>query len=331
MTKILLVCYISPKIGLGHLSRLLALAQTLKKDKKIIPEFLIFGDLIKKDELESFVLHNFLIEDDFSQAIQSLLQNNNFKAIVIDIYQSHNLGNLHNLFTQLKQQKILIISIDALLEYCNILDLIWIPSFNFDISKYNHCKSILRSGWDTYLIQKRLNHKKWRPGSKILVLTGGSDVLNLGKILPTQLDNILDKNSEVHWVKGPLSNDPKLPEKQKLKWIFHDTPQQLDEIIVQSNYVLTVFGVTFFEVLQYGIPTVVFSPYDKKDDKDLKALSNKDVAIVSNSSRSAIKELSNLMADDKLANKLSINALKKLSINGSQQLSKKIYFLLKGL
>ena len=331
MTKILLVCYISPKIGLGHLSRLLALAQTLKKDKKIIPEFLIFGDLTKKDEIESFVVHNFSIEDDFSQTIKSLLQNNNFRAIVIDIYHSHNLSNLHNLFIQLKQQKILIISIDTLLEHCDILDLIWIPSFNFDISKYNHCKSKLRSGWDTYLIQKRLNHKKWRPGSKILVLTGGSDVLNLGKTLPIQLDSILDKNSEVHWVKGPLSDDPKLPEKQKLKWIFHDAPQQLDEIIVRSNYVLTVFGVTFFEVLQYGIPTVVFSPYDKKDDKDLKALSNKDVAIVSNSSRSAIKELSNLMADDKLANKLSINALKKLSINGSQQLSKKIYFLLKGL
>ena len=331
MSKILLVCYISHKIGLGHLSRLLALAQTLKKDKKIIPEFLIFGDLTKKDEIESFVVHNFSIEDDFSQTIKSLLQNNNFRALVIDIYHSHNLSNLHNLFIQLKQQKILIISIDTLLEHCDILDLIWIPSFNFDISKYNHCKSILRSGWDTYLIQKRLNHKKWRPGSKILVLTGGSDVLNLGKILPIQLDSILDKNSEVHWVKGPLSDDPKLPEKQKLKWIFHDAPQQLDEIIVQSNYVLTVFGVTFFEVLQYGIPTVVFSPYDIKDDKDLKALSNEDVAIVSNNSRSAIKELSNLMADDKLANKLSINALKKLSINGSQQLSKRIYLLLKGL
>jgi spore coat polysaccharide biosynthesis predicted glycosyltransferase SpsG len=331
MTKILLVCYISPKIGLGHLSRLLALAQTLKKDKKIIPEFLIFGDLIKKDELNNFKVHNFSADSNFALTIENLLKSNNFNGIVFDIYSGHNINDLYKLFSQLKQQNICIISIDCLIEYCDVLDLIWIPSFNFDISKYNHCKSILRSGWDTYLIQKRLNHKKWRPGSKILVLTGGSDVLNLGKILPTQLDNILDKNSEVHWVKGPLSNDPKLPEKQKLKWIFHDTPQQLDEIIVQSNYVLTVFGVTFFEVLQYGIPTVVFSPYDKKDDKDLKALSNKDVAVVSNSSRSAIKELSNLMADDKLANKLSINALKKLSINGSQQLSKKIYFLLKGL
>ena len=301
MLKILLVCYVSSRIGLGHLSRLLALAQTLKKEKKVVPEFLIFGDLIKKDELEHFVVHNFSVENDFAQTIQGLLEDNNFKAIVIDVYQDHNISNLDNLFIELKQQNIFVVSVDSLIEYYDILDLIWIPSFNFDITKYKSCKTLLKSGWDTYLIQKRLNHKKWRSGSKILVLTGGSDVANLGKILPTQLDQILDKNSEVHWVKGPLSDDPILPERQKLKWILHDAPQQLDELIVECNYVLAVFGVSFFEVLQYGIPTVVFSPYDNKDDKDLVALSKEDIAIVSYNSEAAIKELSNLMINQKLA------------------------------
>ncbi len=328
MSKILLICYASSKIGLGHLSRLLALAQTLKKDKKVVPEFLIFGDSIKKDELGGFVVHNFSIENDFTRTIQSLLEDNNFKLIVIDMYQNHNISNLDNLFSQLKQQNILTISIDTLIEYCDILDLIWIPSFNFDITKHGNCKSLLRSGWDTYLIQKRVNHKKWKPGSRILVLTGGSDVANLGKTLPTQLDQILDKNSEVHWVKGPLSDDPILPKKCRLKWIFHDAPQQLDELIVQSNYVITVFGVSFFEVLQYGTPTVVFSPYDKKDNKDLAALSKEDVSLVAYNLKSAVKELSNLMNDEKLAKKLSINALKKMSINGSEKLSKEIHLLL---
>ena len=89
-----------------------------------------------------------------------------------------------------------------------------------------------------------------------------------------------------------------------------------------------MFGISFFEVLQYGIPTVVFSPYNNKDDKDLVALSKEDVAIVSYNSEAAIKELSNLMNDEKLAKKLSINALKKLSINGSEKLSKEIHLLL---
>ena len=92
---------------------------------------------------------------------------------------------------------------------------------------------------------------------------------------------------------------------------------------------LAVFGISFFEVLQYGIPTVVFSPYDKKDDKDLVALSKEDVALVAYNLKSAAKELSNLMNDEKLAKKLSINALKKLSVNGSEKLSKEIHLLLK--
>ena len=328
MKKILLVCYVSPKIGLGHLSRLLALAQTLKKDKKVVPEFLIFGDLIKKDELNNFKVHNFSADSNFALTIENLLKSNNFNGIVFDIYSGHNINDLYKLFSQLKQQNICIISIDCLIEYCDVLDLIWIPSFNFDTTKHSNCKSLLRSGWDTYLIQKRLHHKEWTPGSKILVLTGGSDVANLGKTIPTQLDQILDKNSEVHWVKGPLSDDPILPERQKLKWILHDAPQQLDELIIECNYVLAVFGISFFEVLQYGIPTVVFSPYDKKDDKDLVALSKEDVALVAYNLKSAAKELSNLMNDEKLAKKLSINALKKLSINGSEKLSKEIHLLL---
>ena len=78
MPKILLVCYVSSKIGLGHLSRLLALAQTLKKDKKVVPEFLIFGDLIKKDELNNFKLHNYSADSNFALTIENLLKRNNF-------------------------------------------------------------------------------------------------------------------------------------------------------------------------------------------------------------------------------------------------------------
>ena len=312
MSKILLVCYVSSKIGLGHLSRLLALAQNFKKDKKIIPEFLIFGDLIRKVELDSYVVHNFQVESDFTQTIQDLLKDNDFKAIVIDVYKNHNINNLQNFFLQLKQQNILIIGIDSLIEYCDILDINWIPSFNSDINQHiKNFKGLLKSGWDSYLIQKRLKNKEWKSGSKILVLTGGSDISILRKTLPTHLDQTLHANSEVHWVKGPLSDNPILPEKRKLKWIFHDSPQQLDELIVDSNYVLTVFGVSFFEVLQYGIPTVVFSPYDNKDDKDLAALSKEGVALVAYNLKSAIKELSNLMIDEKLAKKLSNKCVKK--------------------
>ena len=91
---------------------------------------------------------------------------------------------------------------------------------------------------------------------------------------------------------------------------------------------MTVFGVTFFEVLQYGIPSVVFSPYGNKDNAELDALSKENVALVVNDTELAINGIVNLMKNDKLAKEYSLNALQKMSINGVKNLSKEIYSLI---
>ena len=328
MQKVLLVCHVAPDIGIGHLSRLLALANTLKKDNKVIPEFLIFGNLIKKNELDNFKVHNYSLENDFALIIDKILKSNKFNLLVFDIIQNYIKNNLRELFIKLKQQDIRLIGIDTLIDFCDILDLIWVPSFNFDVTKHSKCKSLLKSGWNTYLIQKHYQDKKWSSGPRVLVLTGGSDIMNLGKTLPSKIDQILDKNSEIHWVRGPFSKKPKIPEKSRLNWLIHDAPQQLDELIIQSNYVVSVFGISFFEVLQYGLPTVVFSPYKNKDRKDLKALFKEEVAMVINKPKLVAEGLLKLMNDDKIAKKYSVNALKKMSINGTKNLSKNISHLL---
>ena len=328
MTRVLLVCHVSAEIGIGHLSRLLALAETLRKDNNVIPEFLIFGDFIKKKELANFNVHAFSLTDDLVSTIENILEMNNFGALIFDLYPKHNIDNLDELFIQLKRRNICLISIDSLIEYCNILDLVWIPSFNFDCNRYTNCTSVLKSGWDSFLIQKRLQHNDWTPGVKVLILTGGSDISNLGRTLPAQLDELLDKNIELHWVKGPFSSAPNLPKECRLNWVVHNAPEQLDELIVQSDYVMTVFGVSFFEVLQYGIPAVVFSPYSNKDNNELDALSEEGVAMAVNNSKLAINGLIELMNNDELSKEYSMNALKKMSVNGAKNLSKEIYSLI---
>ena len=329
MNHVLLVCYVSSKIGIGHLSRLLALAETLRKDNKVIPEFLIFGDLVKKGDLEKFKVHSFSLEGDFVDTINKTLINKEYSVLIFDLYPNHNIDNLNELFKHLKQRDLHLISVDALIEYCDILDLIWIPSFNYDFSGYSYCSSVLKSGWDSFLIQKRLEHTEWSPGSKVLILTGGSDVSKLGETLPAQLDEMLGKDAEVHWVRGPFSRAPNLPNNCRLNWTIHNAPEQLDELIVQSDYVMTVFGVSFFEVLQYGTPTVVFSPYGIKDNKELDALSKEGVAAVEANSGRAVNSLIELMNNDELAREYSMNALKKMSINGVQTLCNEIYSLVR--
>ena len=329
MTRVLLVCHVSSKIGIGHLSRLLALAAALRKDSKVVPEFLIFGDVVKKEELSKFKVHYFSLVDDFVGTMDKTLINNEYAALIFDLYPNHNIDNLNESFKQLKRRDVHLIGIDALLEYCDILDLIWVPAFNFDFSGHADCNSVLKSGWDSFLIQKRLEHAEWSPGSKVLILTGGSDVSKLGETLPAQLDAVLGKDADVHWVRGPFSGAPILPNKCRLNWTIHNAPEQLDELIVKSDYVMTVFGVSFFEVLQYGIPTVVFSPYGIKDNKELEALSKQGVAIVEANSTRAINSLVELMNNEKLAREFSLNALRKMAINGSQNFCNELYSVMR--
>ena len=328
MPSILLVCHASADVGIGHLSRLLALANWLRKDAYLTPEFLIFGDCVRHDSLIGFKVHISSIEFDFSVRVKSILDSDRFKAVVFDLHMGHKIANLSRLFLQLKQRDICLISIDSLIRYCNILNLIWVPSFDFDCSKYAYCNSVLKSGWGSFLIQKKLHRKDWSPGNKVLILTGGSDVANLGETLPIQLDALLNPGSEVHWVRGPFSNAPNLPRNRRLNWVVNNAPEGLDELIVQSNYVMTVFGVSFFEVLQYGIPTVVFSTYSK-DKSELESLSKEKVAIVASDPDLATMELVNLMNNNKRAKECSINALEKMSINGVQSLCDQIYYMMK--
>lgn len=318
------------KIGMGHLSRMLVLANTLRSNNVVIPEFLIFGDLVKKNELANFNIHNFPIEKKFVESIENIQEELNFDAMIFDIYPKHQIDNLDKLFFKLKQLSVITVAIDSLIQYRNIIDLIWIPSFNFDCTKYYGSEAILKSGWDSFLIKKRVQQKTWRAGNKVLILTGGSDSANLGNFLPAQLDTMLPEDTLVNWVRGPFSKMPILPKKCRISWVINDAPDQLDELLVESNYVLTVFGVSFFEALQYGIPTVVFSPWIK-DKHDLADLSKENVAMVKDSSDTAAAGLAYLIKNNEISKKYSKNALKKMAINGTEILSNKIISLIKHL
>lgn len=324
LKNILLVCHVSPIIGLGHLSRLLALAQALKKEGRAQPEFLIFGDRIDKDGLADFKITFVPLSDDFITSVETWVEKYQSSVVIFDLYPKHDFTGFNEFLVWLKKRNIHLVAVDSLLEFCNELDLIWIPSFNFDASKYANCTCTLKSGWDSFLIQKRLPSQTWKKGSRILILTGGGDVAQLGNTLPFILDEQLAKQSEIHWVQGPYAESPCLPDKTRLSWTIHHAPTQLDELITQSNYVLAVFGVSFFEVLQYGIPTVVFSPYGSKDNQELMALADERVALVASDTKHAVKNLVKLMDDDSLSQAYSKKSLEKLSVNGTQQLAEAV-------
>jgi spore coat polysaccharide biosynthesis predicted glycosyltransferase SpsG len=305
----------------------LSLASELKKRTDTKIDLLIFGEKINRNDFTNLNVTFISLLADFNESIKKFIKKFNPSIVVFDLCPRYELTNLNDLLLWIKKRNKIIISIDSLTEYCSYLDLVWIPSFYFDFKNLSSCRGKLKSGWDTYLIQKRLPQKSWKDGSRVLVLTGGSDSSSLGNTLPCQLDALIDSNLEIDWVQGPFAQPPSLPDNPRLKWTIHYAPKQLDELIVKSNYVVTVFGVSFFEVLQYGIPSVVFSPYGNKDDKELQALSIEEVALVVKNSNQSVHGLIELTSNYALAKKYSMNSSKKMSVNGAQNLSKEIFAL----
>jgi spore coat polysaccharide biosynthesis predicted glycosyltransferase SpsG len=294
----------------------------------ITPDILCFGDLVNGNpDNDGLDVVQYPLGSDFCEVVENAVTENKYGVVLFDLFEQVNLGEIGNLLQQLKKRGTHLISIDCILNYGKNLDLIWVPSFYLSGFATDNSKEKIRFGWDTYLLDKRLDLKVWEPGKNILVLTGGSDTTNLNLTLPVTLEKFLNGVNNIHWVQGPFSGPPKIPKSASQNWSVHKSPKGLDNLFVNSNYVLTVYGVSFFEALQYGIPCVVFSPYGCKDKKELNLLKEENVAYVADDIQRAVCGLNVLMEDHKISQSYLKIALKKLSKSGCKNLASEIYKL----
>ena len=100
--------------------------------------------------------------------------------------------------------------------------------------------------------------------------------------------------------------------------------------MTQSNYALTVYGVSFFELLQHGIPTVVFSPYGGKDQAELDKLSRESVAVIAPDATRAVDALCGLMCDREAAQTISRQAAGKIDGQGALRFAQRVQMLVGG-
>lgn len=315
--KIVFVCHAGLTFGLGHLTRTLALIATAQ-NQNITTTLIIQGQVPKKkrDALAAIPYHIIPAEKSLSEFILLELIPENPEAIVFDIHPSAISEKLTLLFHQLKTHSIKIVGIDSLSNHA-LCDMGYVPSFCIDPAKFSHCKHPIFYGWDCYLVSQYKTNTPWKPGNKVLVLTGGSDATQLYLTLPTLLDEKCPEPIEIHWIKGPYANAPLLPKHPRLSWIIHDAPDNLNEIMNQSHYAITVFGVSFFELLRHGIPTVVFSPYGSKDNFELEQLKKEKVSVVIDSPTQIVNALHQLLNDHQQAVLLSERAKNKMNHQGT--------------
>jgi spore coat polysaccharide biosynthesis predicted glycosyltransferase SpsG len=320
---VLLVCHASPAVGLGHLSRMLALARAMR-GTGIACCLLVCGEAPARKELEEFP-HRFVAEE--SNLCLEILRAG-AEAVVFDLHPKRIPNDLPPILDELGYRGVRRIAVDGMLDQTGRLDLVWIPSFHLPLDRRQGLQAPIRYGWGCYLIRRHPSPPTWQPGRRVLVLTGGGDTAGLGLSLPRLLDSALPEDAEICWVRGPFAGQPEIPSTPRLGWAVEQAPEGLGDLLAESHYVLTVYGVSLFESLQCGRPTVVFSPYGEKDNAELAKLREEDVAAVAADAEAAVRELARLMGDHPRARHLATAARNRMARDGAAALAAEIAALL---
>ena len=323
----LIVCHTGAGIGLGHLARSITVARALQDKAFAGVRLLIQGDQVARKDL-ALIPHRYVsLQEHLSAVIRREVQSKRPDAVIFDIHPDRIPHDLSALLTELRANSVRLVAIDSLLDFCNEFDLTVVPSFYVDPKRNANGHRMLLYGWDYYLAAKPEHTNSWSQGNRVLVLTGGSDATRLGRDLPQKLDDTLQIGTEVHWVQGPFAEQPRLPVSRRLQWAVHDAPEGLGGLMAQTNYALTVYGVSFCELLQYGIPTVVFSPYGGKDQPELERLRQENVAVVAADDCSAVVALRDLMCDAAAAESIARCASAKIDGLGPWRLAERVKML----
>lgn len=327
--NVLIVCHAGVAMGLGHLTRSLMVAHALSTELDASVHFLIQGDLVERADLAEYD-HTFLmIEENLGDAVLQLTQQADAQLVVLDLQPRLVPENIDSLLVDLRREGRKIVAIDGLVNHRPNLDLIFIPSFHFSPpADLHHSSAPILFGWDCFLLNVKYPASEWTPGRQVLALTGGSDATCLGKTLPTLLNESLSSDTELNWVTGPYAQKPIWPTAPRFSMLNHPSPSGLDALMMGANYAMTVYGVSFFELLYYGVPTVVFSPYGTKDETELAAITKMGVALVASDELEAVAKLKELMDDDVTARNLSLQARRKLSVLGGHKFAQSVAALL---
>ncbi|GAB2924919.1 hypothetical protein [Rheinheimera gaetbuli] len=314
---ILLVCQAGQHIGLGHLSRTLVAAEALHLSGYSLTLLLQCDEGLVQTFENYLTVCKITLTQPLSTHIRKLVVSH-CDLVIFDLQPHHVPVDLPELLIQLKAQKIATIAIDALAEFHELLDMIYTPSFrpNAKLSSAQQKTSIF--GWDSFLL-KVSKDVVTDKNNAVLLLTGGADTTKLGDHWLQELDKKLPQHLTLHWVRGPFASAPALPEMTQREIIIHHAPSSLTNLMNKASFAITLYGVSFFELLYYGVPTVVFSPYNHKDDAELMEVRRQQVALVAADEHDAIIQLQQLLESDELANNIAKAARAKLAnANGSR-------------
>ncbi len=320
-----LICSAGEGIGKGHFTRVISVLEVIKKKSNTNAALFIYGkDLeslnnnnIKFTQFPSLEnLYNHLLSIDFKSKKQ---------VFIFDLKEDLINSNFEKILLKIQVNNGIIVSIDGLLLFEKFIDYFFMPTFHkqdkFDLIN----KEKISWGWNNFLLNSKYeNAMNTGTLKNILILTGGSDATKLGQTLPKSIDLNFRKKENIKWVIGPFSNYPNIDILENNQWQFIKSPSYLDDLMLETKIAITVFGVSFFELLYYGIPTIVFSPYGLKDNKELQEIEKLGVAVVAKDESDVVVKLNELYINEFKQRELAEKSKNLFSFKGQDILYQEI-------
>jgi len=257
-------CDSSSEIGLGHLSRCIAIAKEIKKDNNVI--FATIPDktntIIKNEDFGIFLKESETEEDFLLRSVNEIKPN----IMVLDKKYSYK----KDIIQQLKNFGVKIIIMDHICDGISEADEVIFPNAHLDkklLNNYLSKKQIenVKSGPEYVIIrdeildlkrEKLKSIKSIHDPPVVVITTGGSDPRGvLIKILPWLMEG--NFNAEFRVLIGES-----FQQRDKLESIIHDMPNNFRILdyspreFINADIVICTFGVTVYEMIYLQIPTI---------------------------------------------------------------------------
>ena len=259
--KIVFRCDSNNKIGLGHLVRCLAVSNHLKGKNSVI-----FATNI--DESNSNIGNDYEIiykkqDEDENKFLRRINYEINPDILILDKKYPYN----RTILKELKKNSLKIIIFDNICDGMIECDEIIFPNAHFNLDRlkgYLVSDKInkVKTGWEYVILRDEIIAfkeimPKIRHKNKIVVTTGGSDpegvLINLSLLLKeiNIEEDVFLLYGESFYLKNRL-DDLDLPKN------FHILPYSL-ESLTNSDIVICTFGMTVYEMIYLGLPTICVS------------------------------------------------------------------------
>lgn len=293
----LIICSYGDQSGFGHLTRAKIIKNYIKKNIRSKVTLVPINDRhIKKKNISELILKK--------------IYKKKINVLILDLNYFHikSKNNIIKLLNFIKEKGIKIVGVDSLRNFYKFIDCAWIPS---SFRQKNLTSKNIVHGFDKMIFNRyKISYSRQK---KIAFLVGGSNDKEIPNKLPRIIEKNIPKKFKLTWIMHGFANQPKVIDKKR--WVIYNNKNNLESIFKHSGFIFSFYGLSFFESLNCGIPTVAFCTKKnfKKDYKEIIFLKKKKIFFIETNINKAVRKLADLISNKKMSQFVAVKSKKYLN------------------